>query len=479
MVRKRRESKGSRNNAVKDTGVRVAKAPEPAVEDQGAKAPKKDNVNVFTFMEKGEANGGTDTDQSDGNVPDLSPSSSSSSSHSESPHPPQLQSPYSDLEVGAADKKDEFLWYDNHRRDHSLNSDSGVSMLSASPVGKSPVLGFRSRFHRSEDETPTTSQGETMSGLITTSIPEHPAARMSHVPSLDSHFVEEPESYYGSPPQPRPQTPATATIECTQAGLQPSWQPSAHQSSHSSMPPPPEAQVQTGKSRYDLLASAIGSRDEASLMPIYRKFETLNNRILIYLQDEIAKMEEGLKRLDATITEEDGQVTHLMAPMHTYPSQSKWQRHELICRILAKVEQYNTALSSYSNLTKSLQPASQTDIHSYHEWITKHAPLLQEETEFLHNGADLMTLLQPKFQKPLYPQDIPTMVVVVTLVSTIVVFRVVPSVLARLVISAVVGLASLFTLAPHILADVKQIRESKRMIGSYAAVMLVLAIVVG
>ena len=76
-----------------------------------------------------------------------------------------------------------------------------------------------------------------------------------------------------------------------------------------------------------------------------------------------------------------------------------------------------------------------------------------------------MTLLQPKFQKPLYPQDIPTMVVVVTLVSTIVVFRVVPSLLARLVISAVVGLASLFTLVPHVLTDVKKIRESKRIIG--------------
>lgn len=76
-----------------------------------------------------------------------------------------------------------------------------------------------------------------------------------------------------------------------------------------------------------------------------------------------------------------------------------------------------------------------------------------------------MTLLQPKLQKPLYPQDIPMMVVVVTLVSTIVVFRVVPSLLARLVISAVAGLASLFILAPHVLTDVKKIRESKRMIG--------------
>ena len=341
-MRKRRESKGSRHNAPKITGVRAAGPPEPTAEDQGAKAPNEDNVNVFNFMEKDEASDGTHAEQSDSEIPDLSPSSSSSSSQAESPRPPQLQSPYSDLEVDAADNKEGLLWYENHRRDHSLNSDSGVSMLSASPMGKSPVLGFKNRFHKAEDETPTTSHSETMSGLATTSAPKPPAAYISHIPALDLHFVEEPESYYSNPLQRRSQKPTTATIECPQSSLQPSWQTSAYQSIQGSIPPSPEAQAQNGKSSYDLLASAIESRDEASLLPIYRKFETLNNRILLYLQDEIAQMEEALKRLDATITEEDGQVAHVVAPTHTYPSQSKWQRHELMCRILAKVEQYST-----------------------------------------------------------------------------------------------------------------------------------------
>ncbi|KAL8825542.1 MAG: hypothetical protein Q9191_004349, partial [Dirinaria sp. TL-2023a] len=467
VVRKRRESKGAKHNGANGTGPPVAGVPEPTAEDQGAKAPKKDDVNVFKFMEKDEASAVADTDHSDSDLPDLSPSSNSSSSQSESPHPPQQQSPYSELEVDATEQKEGFLWYDNHRRDHSLNSDSGVSMLSASPAGKSPILGFKNKFHKPDDEAPTLSHGETMSGLIRTSIPEHPAARISHSPTLDLHLVEEPESYYSSSPRPRPQPkiPNAATTEDPQAGLQPSWQPSAYQSSQSSRPPPLDAQIQVGKSSCDLSASGIECRNEASLMPIYRKFETLNNRILLYLQDEITKMEEDLKRLDATIAEEDGQAVHLMAPTHMYPSQSKWQRHELMCRILARVEQYNTALSSYSNLTNSLQPASQNDIHNYQEWIAKHAPLRQEGAEFLHNGADLMTLLKPKPPKSLYPQDIPTMVVVVTLVSTIVVFRVVPSLLARLVISAVAGLASLFALAPHVLTDVKKIRASKRLIG--------------
>ena len=75
-----------------------------------------------------------------------------------------------------------------------------------------------------------------------------------------------------------------------------------------------------------------------------------------------------------------------------------------------------------------------------------------------------MTPLQPQSRRPLYPQDIPMMVVVVTLVSTIVVFRVVPSLLARLVISAVVGVASLCTLAPRVLTNIKELRKSTRMI---------------
>ena len=47
-----------------------------------------------------------------------------------------------------------------------------------------------------------------------------------------------------------------------------------------------------------LTASSSGSENEALLPPLYRRFETLNNRVLLHLQDEIAQMEEDLGILD-------------------------------------------------------------------------------------------------------------------------------------------------------------------------------------
>jgi hypothetical protein len=45
-----------------------------------------------------------------------------------------------------------------------------------------------------------------------------------------------------------------------------------------------------------------------TLIPIYRKFETLNNRILLYLQDEICEIED-LRKLD----EADAQINAVMS----------------------------------------------------------------------------------------------------------------------------------------------------------------------
>jgi hypothetical protein len=38
--------------------------------------------------------------------------------------------------------------------------------------------------------------------------------------------------------------------------------------------------------------------DEGALPPLYRKFETVNHRVLLHLQDEIAQLEEELHSLD-------------------------------------------------------------------------------------------------------------------------------------------------------------------------------------
>lgn len=112
------------------------------------------------------------------------------------------------------------------------------------------------------------------------------------------------------------------------------------------------------------------------------------------------------------------------------------------------------ALTSYSNLTKSLEPASHADITAYRSWITKHAPIVESESAFLSKDSDLLCV-SPSTPKSSFRSgtalETPVIVVAFGLLSTIIVFKLVPRILARLVISAMVGVASLCTLSPEVM----------------------------
>ena len=123
------------------------------------------------------------------------------------------------------------------------------------------------------------------------------------------------------------------------------------------------------------------------------------------------------------------------------------------------------ALSSYSKLATSLQPASHSDIDAYRAWIAEHAPLVEQETDFLHNESDLMSLCGKPFQTPCNRDTTPIVMVAVVLVSTTIIFKVVPQLLARIVISIVIGIGGLCTLAPKIMEDMSLVKEWKRAVG--------------
>ena len=123
------------------------------------------------------------------------------------------------------------------------------------------------------------------------------------------------------------------------------------------------------------------------------------------------------------------------------------------------------ALSSYSKLATSLQPASHSDIDAYRAWIAEHAPLVEQETDFLHNESDLMSLCRNTIQTPSKRDTTPIVIVAVVLVSTTIIFKVVPQLLARIVISIVIGIGGLCTLAPKIMEDMSLVKEWKRAVG--------------
>ena len=90
---------------------------------------------------------------------------------------------------------------------------------------------------------------------------------------------------------------------------------------------------------------------------------------------------------------------------------------------------------------------------------------MEQETDFLHNESDLTTVSRPRYRVSRQQDSTPIIAVAVVLVSTVIIFKVVPQLLARLVISTVVGVGVLCTLAPRILDDVTKVREWKRAVG--------------
>lgn len=110
------------------------------------------------------------------------------------------------------------------------------------------------------------------------------------------------------------------------------------------------AELDASRTGYDLVASALSSQAPGALQPVYRTFETLNHRILLYLQDEISELEEGLRAVDAAIAQSEKAVGLVAASRRMemkMPSQLQWQRMELVGRSMAKLDQYSESFDPW------------------------------------------------------------------------------------------------------------------------------------
>lgn len=81
--------------------------------------------------------------------------------------------------------------------------------------------------------------------------------------------------------------------------------------------------------------------------------------------------------------------------------------------------------------------------------------MVESESAFLNKGSDLLSVSSPSVSRSDFRSgtalETPVIVVAFGLLSTIIVFKVVPQILARLVISVMVGVASLCTLSPELM----------------------------
>ena len=94
--------------------------------------------------------------------------------------------------------------------------------------------------------------------------------------------------------------------------------------------------------------------DGPNLPPIYRRFEGLNHRILLHLQDELSEMEEQLHRLDTADTQTRRLKSHIVPASrraeYMAAGELQWHKTDLLGNIGFKLGQYSEFLCALSSL---------------------------------------------------------------------------------------------------------------------------------
>ena len=325
----------------------------------------KGNIDVFAYMDKDEeeeveekqkddghdssSSGSSEDDDDDDISQDTPDEDASTTSTSPKVEPPMPQMP-GQIPIDASPLQDvqQHNWRKGKTREGSLHSDSGISVRSSSPEQPSPVMRHTYPNVRSLSSTDTSVpppvQGRRHVVLGSTHSPGPGGSTYPRDWSAHMDLDDRPEEYY-LPSRPT----VTQRVQVSKpAPKETHRRPSkqlARNRSHT-----PATTTYPNRAGYDVLASVIHARGDACLKPIYRKFEILNNRILLYLQDEISEMEIELRELDHAIAREDHAMGKNFASRRAesrLPSPLHWRRIELIGRSYAKVEQYSQCGAQY------------------------------------------------------------------------------------------------------------------------------------
>ncbi|KAK6070670.1 hypothetical protein SCUP515_08279 [Seiridium cupressi] len=150
---------------------------------------------------------------------------------------------------------------------------------------------------------------------------------------------------------------------------------------------------------YEQLATQLAGQDSdrsgPRLRPMYRRFEILNHRLLLHLQDELCELEEQLHRLDTTDTQTRRVQNRILPASRRAEALSggelQWHRTDVLGKIGFKLEQYNRILSSFKS-TECLESPTMADVHEYRGYLATHALIAETETHFLDQSEDLVCL---------------------------------------------------------------------------------------
>ncbi|EFQ35657.1 uncharacterized protein GLRG_10801 [Colletotrichum graminicola M1.001] len=151
---------------------------------------------------------------------------------------------------------------------------------------------------------------------------------------------------------------------------------------------------------YELIASKLcaADSDRSSIKPIYRRFEALNHRLLLHLQDELAELEEQLHRLDTADTQTRRMQNCILPASRRQDAltagELQWHKTDVLGKIGYKLSQYNHVLSSFKD-TQHLPAPDPQDVDFYRVYLANHNPIVEIEARFLEPTDDLVSLARP------------------------------------------------------------------------------------
>lgn len=138
-----------------------------------------------------------------------------------------------------------------------------------------------------------------------------------------------------------------------------------------------------------------------TLPPLYRRFTSLNHRLLLHLQDELAELEEELAYLDSLDTAQRTHPSSAPGRLVIRPASRReaalsgtefeWRKSDVMGRISAKLHLYNETLASFQR-TGALARPREDDVEVYGEYLAAKRPLIEAESSFIEHGEDLVSL---------------------------------------------------------------------------------------
>ncbi|KAM0196887.1 hypothetical protein ACHAPA_006198 [Fusarium lateritium] len=141
---------------------------------------------------------------------------------------------------------------------------------------------------------------------------------------------------------------------------------------------------------YASIAARLSGQCEPRIKPLYRRFDWLHHRILLYHQDRLGDLEQELIHLDSITTRNGGHMSVSNREEREAKHTIHRERHRLVQDIESQLRKYRNAISSLEDMQKLPAP-NDDDIQAYKTFLNQRQVLIEEETRFL-GSSDLAVL---------------------------------------------------------------------------------------